>query len=132
VVLTLAAVLWIKAAVSRDSLVEVTRYSFAGAFGGFALHWIFQRFASLVPTAESARRSAMIGFLILTPVAAILLDSQGSQPSSVMVLALTVAAAAAMAGALWSIVLLAHDAFTEWRHLRNRNVRDLTPAGAHS
>ena len=128
VVLTLF--LWERSASIEGGILPVLKYSVAGTLTGLGLIWIGRAFASLPFRPKTALLSAGLGLFLCTPVIALLIGpSTDTSNSSAVVLALTSAAAAAMAGALWGVVTLAGDAFGEWRH--ERGTGQLTLGGAH-
>ncbi|HXV16834.1 MAG TPA: hypothetical protein VD758_08645 [Gemmatimonadaceae bacterium] len=128
VVLTLF--LWERSASIEGGILPVLKYSVAGTLAGLGLVWIGRAFASLPFRPKTALLSAAFGLFLCTPVIALLIGpSTDTSNSAAVVLALTSAAAAAMAGALWGVVTLAGDAFGEWRH--ERSTGQLTLGGAH-
>ena len=128
----LTVYLWVRSASIEGGFLPVLRYSIAGTLTGLGLVWIGRAFASRPFRPGTALLSAGIGFFICTPVIAMLLGpSTDSSRSSEVVLALTAAAAAAMAGALWGVLTLAGDAFGEWKGERSTGTRQLTLGGAH-
>ena len=110
-----AGLLWARAASMEGSIAAVAEYAIAGTLAGLLLTWIGREFALLDFTRRMAGASAIIGFLFLTPLIAMLID-ESSDPSntSSIVLALAAAGAAALAGAMWSVLKLAGEAFGEW------------------
>ena len=126
----LAIYLWARSASTQGGILPVLNYSIAGTLAGLGLVWIGRAFASLPFRARSAVTSVLFGFFICTPAIAQLFGP-GSDRSdaSVVVLAMTAAAVAAMGGALWGVATLAGDAFGEWRH--HRGTGQLTLGGAH-
>lgn len=110
-----AGLLWARAASMEGSIAAVFEYAIAGTIAGFLLTWIGREFALLDFTQRMAGASATIGFLFLTPLIAMLID-ESSDPSntSSIVLAFAAAGTAALAGAMWSVLRLAGEAFEEW------------------
>lgn len=106
------------------------KYSAAGIISALALAWIGRAFASLPFKRRTAVASAVTGFVICTPTIALLLGpSKDPSNSAAIVLALTAAAIAAIAGSLWGVVTLAAEAFGDRRH--ERDTGQLTLGGAH-
>ena len=110
-----AGFLWTRAASSEGSLRAVFGYAIAGTLSGFLLTLIAREFAYVQFTRQTAVDSSGIGFLILTPLIAMLLDeSADPSNSSSVVLAAAATGAAALSGAVWAVVKLAGQAFGEW------------------
>jgi hypothetical protein len=127
-----AGVLWVRVAPVEGGIKAILEYSLAGSLTGLSLAWIARTFASLSFTGRTARRSAGLGFLILTPLIAMLLADNGYKAdSSVVVLAVAAAATAAMWGAIWGIMHLARDAFVEWRRGEGEAIQRLTLGEAY-
>ena len=107
-----AGLLWARAASLEGSIAGVFAYTIAGTLSGFVVTWIAREFALLDFTRRIAGASALIGLLFLTPIIAMLID-ESTDPSntSSVVLALAAAGAAALAGAIWSVLRLAGQAF---------------------
>lgn len=125
------AVLWARSASIENGIGQVLGYVVAGTLVGLALTWIARAFASVEFNSRTAVFGAAFGVLIFTPVMAMLLDDNiDASGSSIIVLAISAAAAAAMAGALWGILNLAGEALSEWRHERS-GFSHLTLGGAH-
>lgn len=110
-----AGFLWARAASMEGSIKGVLFYAIAGALSGFILTWIAREFALLDFTRRMAGASVVLGLLFLTPLISMLID-ESADPSntSSIVLALAAAGAAALGGALWSVLRLASEAFDEW------------------
>lgn len=126
----LAVYLWVWSASTQGGIIPVLKYAFAGTLTGLALVWIGRAFASLAFNSRHALEGVLFGLFICTPAIAQLLGPDGDKSSpSVVVLALTAAATAAMGGALWGVATLAGDAFGEWKH--ERSTGQLTLGGAH-
>lgn len=126
----LSIYLWVLSGSTQGGILPVLKYSIAGTLSGLGLIWIGRAFASLPVTARSFITSLLFGLFICTPAIAQLLgpDSDRSN-ASVVVLAMTAAAAAAMGGALWGVATLAGDALGKWRH--HRSTGPLSLGGAH-
>lgn len=118
-----AGLLWARAASIEGSIAGVAVYAIAGTLSGFALTWVAREFALLDFTRRLAGRSAVAGFLILTPLISMLID-ESADPSntSSIVLAFAAAGAAAFGGTLWSVLKLAGEAFGD-RQARNSKLR---------
>ena len=107
--------LWARAATTEGSLQGVLAYAIAGALSGLLLTWIAREFAYVKFSRQSAVDSSVIGFLILTPLIAMLIDDNPDPSnSSSVVLAVAAAGAAALSGSVWAVVKLAGEAFGEW------------------
>lgn len=118
IVAGLAVFLWSRA-ISREGAPEVFGYAIAGTLSGIALGWIVWSFATVTFTRKTAVDSLLVGFFIFTPLIAMLLaPSTTPLDSSAVVLATTAGCVAAMAGAIWGVSHLAHDAFASWRNER--------------
>jgi hypothetical protein len=115
-VVPVSGFLWARAASREGSIAGVLFYAIAGTLSGLALTWIAREFALLDCTRRIASTSATLGFLFLTPLISMLID-ESADPSntSSIVLAFAAAGAAALVGALWSVLRLAGEAFDEWR-----------------
>ena len=110
-----AGLLWARAASMEGSIAGVLEYAIAGTLSGFILLWIAREFALLDFTRRMAGASVVIGFLFLTPLISMLIDESADlSNTSSIVLALAAAGAAALAGAMWSVLRLAGEAFDEW------------------
>ena len=110
-----AGFLWARAAWMEGSIKGVLFYAIAGALSGVILTWIAREFALLGFTRRMAGASVVLGFLFVTPLISMLIDeSADPSNSSSIVLALAAAGAAALGGALWSVLRLASEAFDEW------------------
>lgn len=130
VLVGLAGFLWARA-ISREGAPEVFGYAIAGTLSGIALGWIVWSFATITFTRKTAAGSLLVGFFIFTPLIAMLLaPSRTSLDSSAVVLATTAGCVAAMAGAIWGVSHLAHDAFASWRNERKTPKR-LSLGDAH-
>lgn len=116
-ILPAAGLLWVRAASLEGSIAGVLFYAIAGTLSGLCLTWIASEFALLDFTRRRAGASTLIGFLFLTPLISMLID-ESADPSntSSIVLGLAAAGAAALAGALWSVLKLAGEAFDEWHN----------------
>jgi hypothetical protein len=126
----LAVFLWVRA-LSREGAQEILSFAIAGTLSGIALGWIVWSFATVPFTRKAAVDSLLVGFFIFTPLVAILLaPSETPLDSSGVVLATTAGCVAAMAGAIWGVSHLAHDAFAGWRNER-KTTRHLSLGEAH-
>ena len=130
VVAGLAVFLWARA-IAREGAPEVFSYAIAGTLSGIALGWIMWSFATVAFTRKTAVDSLLVGFFMFTPLIAMLLaPSRTPLDSSAVVLATTAGCVAAMAGAIWGVSHLAHDAFASWRNERKTS-KPLSLEGAH-
>jgi len=126
----LAVFLWMRA-ISREGAQEIFSYAIAGTLSGIALGWIVWSFATVPFTRKTAVDSLIVGFFIFTPLIAMLLaPSTTPLDSSAVVLATTAGCIAAMAGAIWGVSHLAHDAFASWR-TEKKTSKALSLRGAH-
>jgi Kef-type K+ transport system membrane component KefB len=130
IVAGLAVFLWARA-LSREGAPEVLGYAIAGTLSGIALGWIVWSFATITFSRKTAVSSLLVGFFIFTPLIAMLLaPSRTPLDSSAVVLATTAGCVAAMAGAIWGVSHLAHDAFASWRNER-KTTKPLSLGEAH-
>ena len=126
----LALFLWARA-VSREGAQEVFSYAIAGTLSGIGLGWIAWSFATVSFTRRIAFDSLLVGFFVFTPLIAMLLaPSRTPFDSSAVVLATTAGCVAAIAGAIWGVSHLAHDAFASWRNER-KTTKNLSLGDAH-
>jgi hypothetical protein len=127
-----AAFLWVRIAPVEGGINRVLIYALSGTIAGLGLTWIGRTFASVPFTKRTALLSAGFGFIMLTPViAAVLRDSEAQSEASVVVLAVSAAATAAMWGAVWRVMHLARDAFNEWRRENGSTIKRLTLGEAY-
>ena len=111
--------LWSRASTVNGSFFSVLGYGIAGMISGFLLFYIAREFASLRFDRKLALESVAFGFLVFTPLIAMLLgNSTDATSSSIVVIAVASAGTAALAGSVWGVVKLADEAFSEWRHDR--------------
>lgn len=130
VVAGVAVLLWARA-ITRQGAQDVFGYAIAGTLSGIALGWIVWSFATVTFTRKTAVDSLLVGFFIFTPLIAMLLaPSRTPLDSSAVVLATTAGCVAAMAGAIWGVSHLAHDAFASWRNER-KTTKTLSLGEAH-
>lgn len=122
-----AGFLWARGARTEGGVGPMLSYALPATLAGVAIAWIAREFAFLSFGRRTAATGAAIGFLILTPLLAILLDDNADPSnSSAVVLAISAGAAAAMGGAVWAVMRLAADAFAEWRSEKRVHLPRLT------
>jgi len=121
-----AVIMWMWAISVRNGIAYVLLYSMAGAATGIVVGTTARAFASSKVTKASTITGGILGFLILTPILAMLLTGGGSTGPFVILL-LSAASLAAIAGAVWGVLDRMTEAYTEWR----TGPRGLIPGGAH-
>lgn len=111
----LAVYLWTRGVSRAGGFSGVLEFAAAGIVSAIALTWICRSFASVPFTRRTAALSTAAGFFVLTPFIYMMLTGYTDKTGSVVILATTAAATAAMAGALWSVSHLVRNSFSEWR-----------------
>jgi hypothetical protein len=129
--ISLAAYLWLRAtARAHGGLGNVFVFSAAGIVSAIALTWVCWSFASVAFTRRTAAISAIVGLVICTPLIYMMLTGNTDKVASQLVLAVTAAGAAAMAGAIWSVAHAVRGSLTEWKNDRS-DTADFSIKEAH-
>jgi hypothetical protein len=122
-----AGLLWAWSASVKGSIGDVFSYAIAGAATGVLLGTTARAFASAPVNGASLGLSGALGFAILTPLLAALMNNATDVVITSVVLLVATISIATIAGALWSIIDQMGQAFNEWRD----GHRPFTPGGAH-
>jgi thiol:disulfide interchange protein len=132
VVVLATAWLWKESVSLNGGFARVFSYAAAGILSGLGLIWIFRTFASLDHSRRSLIVSALWGLVMVTPALGLLMHEGDAEPDSTrLVLAFAAAGGFAMAGAIYGVATLAHDAFAEWREDRSSQKHQLITGGTH-